>query len=181
MKIDKENSLARYSYKKNKCIITRSDHHLLVCQLDIYWNSKSMKTYNSRHNIFNFKDVEGRKKYKKLTSGNVLSDCFQGKNVLEESQKWFKTLKSILYQSFPMVRTTNRMSFQQSIILEQMDIKSKLQLAIKSIKESNISHSCKIYQIIVIKQKIETTDSLISLLSSEKNARLIRENYENLT
>ena len=116
-----------------------------------------------------------------MTSGTTLSDCFQGNNFLEESRKWMKTLKSMLYKCFPVVRTTNKINFQQSIILEQMSIKSKLQIAIKNMSHSNTPFNGKIYNIVILKKKIESIDLLISLLTSERHARIIKENFSDLT
>ena len=48
-------------------------------------------------------------------------------------------------------------------------------------REESSSYYHKIYKIVVIKRKIENIEYLISLLSSEKNARMIKENFENLT
>ena len=62
-----------------------------------------------------------------------------------------------------------------------MSIKSKLQIAIKIMSHSNSPFNGKIYKIVILKKKIESIDLLISLLTSERHARIIKENFSDLT
>ena len=136
MKIDKNNALCRYSKRNKEIVIKKSDHHLIRCEFSFIWNSKITHKNSSRQNIFNFKNSEGLQKYKNMTSSDILSKCFQGKNVLEESHKWLKTFKNILHRCFPIIRLSDKNHDKNNLIIAKMSLKSKLLQEIEKIKIS---------------------------------------------
>ena len=181
MKIDKDNALARYSKKKNRSIVSKSDHHLLVCDFNIRWSSNLKESKVPRQKMFNFKDQEGQKKYKILTSQNVLSDCFKDENILANSRKWLKTFNNILYKCFPVVRLKPKSDKSDEGILRKMQLKSNLYIEIQNIKNSTKSFSCKLEIIVWIKCKIDQINYSIASITAERNANKIKNNFKDLT
>ena len=74
MKIDSSNVLTRYVKRKERIIVTKSDHNILICNFSQKWNSDT-KCGKEKIEIFNFNDSFGQKKYQELTSKGVLSNC----------------------------------------------------------------------------------------------------------
>ena len=107
MKIDESRTLVltRYSKNNGKSVITKSDHNLLYCKFKQGWNNK-INEIKSRYEIYNFKNLNGIRKYKELTSSDTLSKCFKGENILKESKNWLKEYNNILQRSFKKIRIT---------------------------------------------------------------------------
>ena len=111
MKIDAVNSLRKYSKLGNKSVVTKSDHHLIICQFRKMISIGPEKNSNDRTTSFNFNDPEGWQKFKNLTSGNVLTKCIKGICIQEEGRIWLKNLKNILHRSFKVTRRLKREYF----------------------------------------------------------------------
>ena len=94
MKIDPVNSLRKYSKIRNKGVVTRSDHHLIISQFKKIFSLKPEKQLNERTEFFNFNDPEGCKIFKNLTSGNILTKCIKRIFIQEEGRIWLKKLKN---------------------------------------------------------------------------------------
>merc|ERR1712096_56141 len=103
MKVDDEKKypIESYSRNGNSVKITQTDHNMLIEKFNL---KVSQKVIKSRREIFKYDDAEGQKRFKELTSQNILSKCFEEKNILKASEKWLKELKNILHRSFKKVR-----------------------------------------------------------------------------
>ena len=106
MKIDEENiySVESYNKKGGKVVVTLTDHNMIIGKFDIKVNRKEI---NVRREVFNYKDEEGQKMFRELTSKDTLTKCFEEKNILKASTKWLKELKNIIQRSFKKVRINN--------------------------------------------------------------------------
>ena len=68
-----------------------------------------VKSLEQRKEIFKYNDLEGQKRFKELTSKNILSKCFDNeKDIVKASSKWLKELKNILHRSFKKVRVCKK-------------------------------------------------------------------------
>ena len=179
MKIDSNSVLTRYVKKKNKIYITKSDHNLLICEFSQKWNSSAKKN-KMQNEFYNFKDAEGLIKFKELTSDNTLLNCFNGGSIVDESNLWFKKFRNIIKRSFPIIRISDSYS-NQTPIRTLMLQKAEYMKLIDLLKKSNLSKDRKIKKIMVIFGMIERIDISIADMCSEKNAKLIRENFSNLS
>ena len=177
MKIDPSCVLTRYMKSKGKIKIIPSDHFPLFAQFKLRWNS-NVKPPNNQSTIFNFNDKKGLQQFKNMTNGNILSSVFQNGNILEESKLWLKSLKTILYKCFPVVRVKSQ-NGQTDLIHDKMVEKSKLLTKIQTIISTryNSSQNEKIFNIMILKQKIEILDEEITNLVSQKNASKIQEHF----
>ena len=120
VKIDEERALtlSRYVNKSGNTIVTKSDHNIIQGKFDLKWcRQNHMK--NHRTEIFNFKNTEGIQKFKKLTSGNILSSCFKGGDVVRESNHWLKEFNNVLHRSFKKIRLTsdNRQNEEMFVLM----------------------------------------------------------------
>ena len=164
--------------KKNNTTIVKSDHHLIIGSFNQSWNCKISEA-QSCVEILNFKDQNGWKRYKLLTSENTLTNCFKGVNFEEESRIWFKKFNNILHRSFPKVRIAEKNKFDctQKLMTE----KSELQCEIIKILELEIPIQEKADLVSSLEKKIDFLDRSIANLCAEKNANLIRTHYSNLS
>ena len=105
MTIDENRVLISYSRKK----ITPSDYYLLITKFNFPWNDKAILK-KSRYVIFNFKDAEGLKKYKEMTSSDILSNCLESDNRSSELayKKWLKEFENILQMCFKKLQLTSK-------------------------------------------------------------------------
>ena len=72
---DRIHVLTKYSSRNGIKKIVQSDHHMLILETKVKYKPKCI---NERIEIFNFKSLEGQKKYKEvLNQGNTLTSCFQ--------------------------------------------------------------------------------------------------------
>ena len=179
MKIDNDNVLTRYSKKKNKIQITKSDHNVLICEFSRKWNS-NIRNNKTQNEFYNFKNVEGQKKFKELTSNNTLINCFNGGSIVDESYVWFKKLRNIIKRSFPIIRMSDSYHEATPTFL-LMSKKAEYLKVIETLKKSNFSKARKINYILIISDTIERINISIAKICSEKNAKLIRDNFSNLS
>ena len=77
MKIDSENALCKYQMKKNKMLVTKSYHNLLVCSFNISIRNKFHKNYSNRRQTFNLKDPEGWSRFKKTHLWGHIKKLYQ--------------------------------------------------------------------------------------------------------
>ena len=85
-----------------------------------------VKSLEQRKEIFKYNDLEGQKRFKELTSKNILSKCFDNeKDILKASSKWLKELKNILHRSFKKVRVCKKEN-TKSIVVEKVKIKQRV-------------------------------------------------------
>ena len=178
MKIDSNNRLCRYVKKKSNIEIVQSDHNLIIGQFSQLWNNKCNQK-QERRNIFNFNHKEGWKKFHQFTSSNTLSACFKGINFEEESRIWHKKLINILHRSFPVIRpiqNRENKSYVHNLLME----KSKLQEKVSSISKSELTNN-NIFCINQIQRAIEKLDCEIAEMTAERNVKIIKEQFSNLT
>ena len=180
MVIDQVNVHTRYIKKKNNDIKTvPSDHFPIFGKFNIKWNSKQ-NLRSQRRTIFNFKNKEGLRKFKQLTSEKFLSSSFQNGNILEESRLWLKNLKTILYKSFPTIRLSKNQHLDS--VHEKMVQKSELRHKVEDLKKLlGNTKEHKMSEILKTQSEIEQLDEEITKIIAEKNANKIKEHYNGLT
>ena len=161
MQIDDCNVLTRYSKKKDKIVVTKSDHNMLICEFTTIWSSRDLSK-NENREIFNFKSQEGLNKYKYLTSKTTLQDCFKGGNIIDESRVWFKQFNNILHRSFPKIKLKNKPKQRNSLLHEKMYIKSLFNCAINVVKGLEIKNDIKISELFKLQQEVTKLDIFIA-------------------
>ena len=101
---DRHNILTRHTNTKTGVKIKESDHNSIITQVKVNWN----KTKNvTRVEMYNFKDSEGMKKFKHMTSNNnFLSEVFDDKNkdVSVKTKQFLKRFGFCLSKSFTKIR-----------------------------------------------------------------------------
>ena len=91
-----------------------------------------------------------------------------------------KSLRSILYKSFPVIRVSQRAS--NSTIHNMLMLKSKYSNIIQNMKKSEyLGQNERISIILYIQTKIDKIESEIEDCISKQNALKIKEHYSNLT
>ena len=157
--------------------MSRSDHKLLVCYFNSFYNSNIIK--REREFYFNYKDVDGWRKFRELTSQGTLSKCFNGGLFEEECRMWFKKLNDILHRCFKKKRFKE--VFQQSEVHTLLFTKSKLNELISELKSSSFSEIQLLEKISILQRKIVSLDERIANISAVRNASLIRQNYKDMS
>ena len=106
MLIDEERlyTLASYSKRKGKKVITQSDHNLILADFDIKY--KSYRYSVDRIELFNLKNLEGQVEFKRLTENNEeFKDCLRYHDSIEAKYQYFmKALNNVLNKSFKKIR-----------------------------------------------------------------------------
>ena len=78
-------SIVKYG---SRAKVTKTDHNMVIGMFDmkvLHQNSEP------RREIFKYNDVEGMKRFKELTSKDILSKCFEEEeDTIKASEKWFK-------------------------------------------------------------------------------------------
>ena len=76
MTVDEKKNFSVESYSKagNQMKVTKTDHNMMIGKFDL---KVQLKITQSRREIFKYKDVEGQRRFKELTSRNTLSKCFE--------------------------------------------------------------------------------------------------------
>ena len=101
---DRHNILTRHTKTKTGVKIKESDHNSIITQVNVSWN----KTKNvTRVEMYNFKDREGMKKFKNMTSNsNFLSEVFEDndKDVSVKTKQFLKRFGFCLSKSFKKIR-----------------------------------------------------------------------------
>ena len=96
---NKDFALASYRKTKNGPKVKLSDHNSIVTKIMAKWKKKETQP---RMEMYNFKDKDGLKRFKKLMSRDTfLSSVFQENGNIETQTKIFlKRLKYCISQSF---------------------------------------------------------------------------------
>ena len=97
---NKTHVLTKYSSRRGKQTIIKSDHNLLQGTFSISYNKVKRKVVRE---VFNFKTIEGQKKFFEITDNTKqFSDCFSNENLSFQSQtnKFWKRMKGAFHQSF---------------------------------------------------------------------------------
>ena len=119
-------------------------------------------------------------KFKRLTSGSNLSSIFKNGSVLAESRLWLKTLKNMMYKSFPVVKL--KRSPKSHIVHEKMVQKANFLAKIYEVKKCVYEEQYrKIEDVLYYHEKVEVLDVEIADIISEQNAKKIREHYCQMT
>ena len=132
--------------------------------------------------MFNFKDKQGLEKYKKMTSGNILSTCFEKDNCNSDisGKKWFKEYKNILQRCFKKIRITSKND--SSDLTSAIQNRSSILEEIEQLKNSHCPPvEASFRKLNDLKIRLEESENSICSLNSAKNAETIRSHYANLT
>ena len=170
MFIDEERTLVltKYVTTKGKKSKIESDHNLLFARFAI--NYKKLKRSIKRE-IFNFKNIECQPKFFELTnSSSKLSEGFNDKpgDFIQQSNKFYKVLKSAFHQCFNKIRVTNKTtSFKPDELKKLFELKTKFKVFL------NTAHSEISRQFTAL--KISEIESEIMQLTSDRNVKIINE------
>ena len=107
MTVDENNKYPIECHRKygGKIKVTKTDHNMLAGTFGL----KTLKDVKEiRREVFKYDDEEGMKKFREMTSKDVLSNCFDEIDVTKAANKWLKELKNILHRSFKKVRVGNK-------------------------------------------------------------------------
>ena len=185
MKVDEQKLFAVESYTKTgkNVKVTQTDHNMLIGTFNAMISDKYLE---QRKEIFKYNDIDGQKRFKDLTSKNILSKCFDEENdVVKASSKWLKELKNILHRSFKKVRVCKR-GKTRSVVIEKIKIKQKVVNDIETLKNdlksvNNGDKTESIKKIHVLEDKLETIGNEIAEINALKHANAIQEHFEELT
>ena len=185
MKVDEQKIFAVESYTKTgkNVKVTQTDHNMLIGTFNAMINDKYLE---QRKEIFKYNDIDGQKRFKDLTSKNILSKCFDEENdVVKASSKWLKELKNILHRSFKKVRVCKR-GKTRSVVIEKIKIKQKVVNDIETLKNdlksvNNGDKTESIKKIHVLEDKLEMIENEIAEINALKHANAIQEHFEELT
>ena len=117
--IDEEKLFALTSITKTKkgTEVKTSDHNSIVSKYRCKWN-KQLKKHRIEH--FNFKDIEGQKRYKDMTSRDILTSIVnKDEDVDILTKKLLKRLNGVIHESFKKIRIKE--DNQDIIILKLFD------------------------------------------------------------
>ena len=105
---DKTNCLTSITKSKNGTRVIKSDHNTIITNLQVNWNKKVKK---DKLEIFNFKNIEGQRKFKELTSRQgKFTDIFidETRDIESVTKKFLKNLDGCFQQSFKKVRVDHK-------------------------------------------------------------------------
>ena len=169
MKIDNEkvHALSRYKKYNNKTIQTVSDHNILFAKYDMTYSTEN-KVVDERKQIYNFKDDNGKLKFKMETSkGRRFTSCFQSNDSLKNANKFHKVLKKSVFHCFPKICLKQSQSQSSTTkIQEEMKLKKQLLLFLKT-------NQCKLAKIIAT-IRIEKCNDILAQCSADENVNKIK-------
>ena len=89
-------------HKTKKGVKTKtSDHNSILCTFKFKWN----KHINKQRNVhFNLKNVEGLKRFKEITSKNILSVVNKDSDINNLTKEFIKRLNGIIQNCFKKIR-----------------------------------------------------------------------------
>ena len=163
--IDEERKYVLASFRKckNGVKVKESDHNSIITHLKSSWNKK---LNNKAVEIYNFKDENGLKKFRDMTSnGTFLSEVFhsESKSVTVKTKTFMKRLNFVLSQCFRKVRVKQT---RQNKKMEELLNKRRI-LRPKSDEQSMSS--------------LEKVEEELSQMCSEDNYKAIQEACKGLT
>ena len=131
---ERENVLTSVTNTKKGVIRQESDHNTIIKHFDIRYERRE---HTDRIEVFNFKDIDGQNKFKKLTENDTLSSIFDTKeNVEIQAKQFMKKLNGILHQSFRKIRIKpqsetkfDKMFKKQKELKRKTDEESKIKLS----------------------------------------------------
>ena len=166
--------LTKYSSRMGLPRIVESDHNLLICNLNIKWDSRVRK---ERKEVFKLKDKEGLIRFHEITSNcpKLVHMSEKSDNFLDDSEKWLKTIQDILHQSFKKVRITSKGEPKNEELNNLMKIKKELRQKLGKFRGQNTEFEEKIIENI---RKIEEE---ISRICSGINSKIVKTHIEELT
>ena len=171
MTIERSHVMTKFSSTKGVKSNKESDHFPLVLEGNIKWKPHKNKT--ERIEIFDFKDRDGLKTFKEMTSGNSLKECFESnENFLQQADKWFKTLLNCVHRSFKKIRLTNKPKKgpESDLLKEMTELKKDLLNNKNDDKKRN-----------EIEVKLDYLKDEISTNCSERNKNIFFEHINKLS
>ena len=149
--------LTKYAGKKGNGKLVESDHNLLIMYFDIHYE-KEVK--NPRIEFFDFNNLESQQLFFTETSHNKLTNCFRdGCSVEENSQRFEKVFTRIVHKCFKKVRLRPK---KVDVVKEKLKQLDKLKTG---------KHN---------RESIEALEEEIQQTCAAENARIIREQVEQL-
>ena len=183
MMVDEEKKYPIESHVKSgtKIKVTKTDHNMITGK----FNLKVLSKVNDvRREIFKYHDAEGLKRFKELTSEDVLSKCFDEKDTVKASTKWLKELKNILHRSFKKVRIgskKNPKSDSVELLKTKYKLINELETVEGELKDENKKSSESMKKKHNLEDKIDDIDRMLAEKNAEKQATTITEHFNELT
>ena len=174
-------SLARYQKLKSGVKVIESDHHSFVATFNIC--IQQSKSQGVKHEMFNFKDEEGQRKYKEMTSGTALSNIFLNSNVTDPGKKWHKEVQNILHRSFKKIRVkgpkppdkeTMKIMKEKTKIIQKIDDFKGKQADDQAVSKTEY------VEYFLLSDSLEAANEAIGNKTAEKNAEMILEHFGSL-
>ena len=134
-----------------------------------------MKTKNLKNEMFNFKDEEGQKSYKEMTSGNELTSIFQNSNIVDPAKRWHKEFQNSLQRSFQKIRVKGPKPPNKDVmnkILEKLD-----ELKTGKADDQTVLNESEYKEYFELTDQLETVEEEIGNTSAENNAKMILEHF----
>ena len=122
---ERKSVLTSITHTKKGIVKHESDHNSIITQINIKWEKKKEP---DRIEIFNFKDIEGQKKFRELTHNtDILSKIFETEDSIHTQTKRFpKRFNRILHQSFKKIRIRPEKDTNiDKLFRQQTDLKTK--------------------------------------------------------
>ena len=177
MTVDENNKYPIENHRKtgNKIKVTKTDHNMIAGTFEL----KTRDVKVSRREIFKYNDEEGLKKFREMTSQEVLTNCFEEKDISKAANKWLKELKNILQRSFKKVRIGNKNhNTNEAIDLHKEKLKLQNELAAT---ETDTKNTIKIKKKHMLMDKIDKIDEQLANKDAEKQANMIIEHLNEIT
>ena len=169
MKIDEDRIfvLTKYATSKGIKSIVKSDHNTVFADFHIEYNNISQK--KPRVEVFNVKNKECQEVFRKETEQNAkLKQCFASEESFQiQSDRFFKTLKSVVHKCFNKVRVGTK-------LIEDKDIRELLNEQTKLKKSMKNNHS-EIFQ----KQSLELEKKIAERVA-DRNAKIVKEYVDSM-
>ena len=169
MTVDEEGvySLTKFSTKKGVKSIKKSDHNLLILELDLKWSSMIK---SPRIEIFNFKNEEDLKSFQCETEEcEELLECFKKfENLNDACSKWLKILNDIIRKSFRKIRIS------KSKLPPELEILFKKKESLKQkIHEEDAADN--IDGVMELEDRLEEVIEEISAICCQRNRDIVKE------
>ena len=177
MTVDENNKYPIENHRKtgNKIKVTKTDHNMISGTFEL----KTREVKEPRREIFKYNDEEGLKKFREMTSQDVLTNCFDDKDVTKAANQWLKKLKNILCRSFKKVRIGNKnQNKNEAVDLHKDKLKLQNELVDTENDTKNVDSMKKKHMLM---DKIEKIDEQLANRNADKQANIIIEHLNEIT
>ena len=115
MVVDEEQKyvLKKYSKVRGQTKITKSDHNIMLLDINVPWNSKVIE---KRQEFFNIRNKDCQQKFFEFTSHTtIFSYSVLIDDVRKAGKVWLKNMKFAVMQNFKKIRMSNKQDKKSEI------------------------------------------------------------------